>query len=160
MAQTTARPGLPLGAPADAAGHSRAHAELGGLRASDTTSSNIQPGYYLTDLCGQRPRAVASVTRPEPELETHWPGWVESEAGKGAKTEWGSEREGWEAAGRFRGGGDCLSERGNRGGCEWLKRWKRKEPRVSRPWAGSVREAGTGCEDGVRVPEATCERGQ
>lgn len=153
--------GLPLGAPAEAGGHSRAHAELGGLRASDTTSSNVQPGYYLTDLRGQRPRASASVTRPQPELETHWPGWVESGAGRGAKTEWGSEREGWETTvGRFRGWGQCISGTAHRGGCQWLKRWKGKEPRVSRPWAGIVGEAGAGCEDRVRVPEAARARGQ
>lgn len=96
------------------------------------------------DLRGQRPRASASATRPEPELETHWPGWVEWGAGRRARTEWGSERKGWETLGRFWGwgtvhlGGEATKE----GMSEGLERWKRKEPRVSRLWAGS--EAGTG----------------
>lgn len=77
-ARTTARLGLQLGVrgSAEAAGHSRAHSEPAGPGASDTTSSNIQPGYYLMDLQGQRPRALPMPPRPEPEGETHGPGWV------------------------------------------------------------------------------------
>lgn len=42
------------------------------------------------------------------------------------------------------GMGDSASRGKEPRRCEWLEMWKRKEPRVSRPWAGSVSEAGTG----------------
>lgn len=78
-----------------------------GARASDTTSSNIRSGYYLMDLWGQRSRASANATGPEPEWEIHWPGWAESGAGIGARMDRESERE-WEMLGSSRGVGQCI----------------------------------------------------
>lgn len=103
-----------------------------GLRTPPAATSGR--AIYLMDLWGQRPQALANATRPEPEWETHWPGWAELGSGRGARMEWGSERKGWETLGRF---WECIWGKTNQGGCEWLERWKRKEPRASRPWAGS-----------------------
>lgn len=124
--RTTARPcGLRLGVPADAPGHSRAPVEPGGPRgASDTTSTNIRPGYYLMDLWGQRPWASANATQLESEPETHGPGWVGSGSGQEGQGGNGQVRKRSRGIGRGRlyggSGGGRLSiwGRTNPRGCE------------------------------------------
>ncbi|KAL0624640.1 Striated muscle preferentially expressed protein kinase [Plecturocebus cupreus] len=100
-ARTTARPRASTGVPTNATGHSRAHAEPGGPGASDTTSSNIQPGSYLIDLQGQRPQGLGLMP-PQARARVGDPlarlGRVGT--GRGTRGEWEVERKRSRGTGR------------------------------------------------------------
>lgn len=97
--------------------------------------------------------------RPEPELETHWPGWVELEAGRGARTEWESERKWVGDSRKVLGMGDSASRGSNPGGVSGWRCGKGRSPGCRSHGLGVSEKQGQDM-DSSRVPEAACERGQ